>query len=480
MSVTTLVAAGISVRHGAVFTAVLGLLGGLATPVLLSQNSNNALGLFLYLAVLNTGFLWVARRQNWAFITGDRPRRHQPDGVRLDGDAARTRSTLPIAVGGFAVLGAIYMWHALETADDDDAATSHVLGLLGGMLPLALSIVLAADRRFVEQWPWVLGNLGILAGRVDRARRDAAPPARPGLRRRRRRSPARSGRSTSASVDVAGRADDGGAAADRRLQRASAGCGPIRRESDGTRPTLSVLGGAGLIVACGLGAVRAQPPRPDHAAAPASSSASSRCSSWSASSAARSTSRRSCCRPAAAVDRRPGPPLVRARGRRRASTSACSPSPTSSPSPTPSSRSSAIALGVDDDAPWLLRADIATLVAVAVAYTGLHGAIARSAFSAPTPLFALLGLDVALVLLVAIRRAWTSLVPLAALGGVAVRRRRGTRSTSRPRPARVAVVAEIAIYLLFVALPFVLTAVAAGGVAPGRGRLAHLGADRAG
>ena len=40
--------------------------------------------------------------------------------------------------------------------------TSHVLGFLGGLLPLGLAVVLAADRRFVEQWPWVLGNLVIL------------------------------------------------------------------------------------------------------------------------------------------------------------------------------------------------------------------------------------------------------------------------------------------------------------------------------
>ena len=118
MSVTTLVAAGISVRHGAVFTAVLGLLGGLATPVLLSSNSNNALGLFLYLAVLNIGFLWVARKQSWAFITA----------IALAGTslmefgwmATRLNTeTLPIAVIGFAVLGAIYMWHAMHTADDE-------------------------------------------------------------------------------------------------------------------------------------------------------------------------------------------------------------------------------------------------------------------------------------------------------------------------------------------------------------------------
>ena len=114
-------------------------------------------------------------------------------------------------------------------------------------------------------------------------------------------------------------------------------------------------------------------------------------------------------------------------------------------------------LGVDDDAPWVLRADLAVLVATVVAYVGLHGALARSEFAAPAPLFALLGLDIALVLLVAIRRAWTSLVPLAALAAClfacAWHALHFTLETGT-----VAVVAEIAIYLLFVALPFILTA----------------------
>ena len=37
-----------------------------------------------------------------------------------------------------------------------------MLGLLGGLLPLGLAVVLVADSRFVEQWPLVLGNLVIL------------------------------------------------------------------------------------------------------------------------------------------------------------------------------------------------------------------------------------------------------------------------------------------------------------------------------
>ena len=92
-------------------------------------------------------------------------------------------------------------------------------------------------------------------------------------------------------------------------------------------------------------------------------------------------------------------------------------------------------LGVDDDAPWVLRADMAVLVAAVVAYLGLHGALARSEFAAPTPLFALLGLDVALVLLVASAAAgrrwcrWRRSPPCSSPD-------RGTRSTSRSRPAR--------------------------------------------
>ena len=106
---------------------------------LLSQNSSNALGLFIYLAVLNTGFLWVARKQSWTFITaialaGTSLMEFGWMATRLNPDK------LPVAVIGFAVLGAIYMWHAVDLADDEAQATTHVLGLLGGTLPLA--------------WPW--------------------------------------------------------------------------------------------------------------------------------------------------------------------------------------------------------------------------------------------------------------------------------------------------------------------------------------
>ncbi len=461
MSVTTLVAAGISVRHGAAFTAVLGLLGGLATPILLSQNSNNALGLFLYLAILNTGFLWVARQQAWTFITaialvGTSLMEFGWMSTRLNPD------TLPMAVAGFAVLGAIYMWHAVATADDQDAPASHVLGLLGGMLPLALSVIVAADPRFVQQWPWVLGNLVVLALAaitlgVTRLRILIVISA-----------------VTTAIATVIWSAHLGSLAT---LNQGLAGTttGPtmvvllltaiyngIGRlwpdppQGDGSRPTLSLLGASGLVVAAGLAVFglsligQTHPPaglvigivallflvgveRSSVDVAPLVLPATAGATgflayAWFTRTAVEGQYVALLAFPHLLGIAYAVVAIVRDR------------------------------LGVDDQAPWVLRADIATLVAASVAYLGLLGVLGRPEFSAPTPLFALIGLDVALVLLVAIRRGWTSLVPLAALAGwffaIAWHALFFTRENGS-----VAVVAEIALYIVFVALPFVLTAV---------------------
>jgi uncharacterized membrane protein len=452
MSVTTLVAAGISARHGAAFTAALGLLGGLATPPLLSQNSNNPLGLFLYLAVLNIGFLWVARKRSWTFITA----------IALVGTSLMefgwmaTRlnpETLPVAVIGFAVLGAIYMWHAVLTGDDEAMATSHVLGFLGGMLPLGLAVVLAADPRFVEQWPWVLGNLvllGLAAITIGVMRLrllvllSAAATAlacvawSPHLGTVTSPvGPAMVVLLLTAIYNVLGR------------------LWPDPPESDGRRPMLSLLGIAGLIVAAGLVL-------------------------FSLALLIQTTTPAGLVIGIVAllflvgVERSSvdvGPLVLPATAGATGVLAQVWFERTALPGQYVGvlafAHVLAIAyavvafvrdrLGVDDDAPWVLRADLAVLVATVVANVGLHGALARSEFAAPAPLFALLGLDVALVLLVAIRRGWTSLVPLAALAACLFSFAWHALHFSL-ETGTVAVGAEIAIYLLFVALPFIMTA----------------------
>ena len=65
MTLITAVAFLLSVRLNAIVVAVLGIAGGFLTPILLSTNQDNPLGLFGYVALLNIGLLALAQRQRW-------------------------------------------------------------------------------------------------------------------------------------------------------------------------------------------------------------------------------------------------------------------------------------------------------------------------------------------------------------------------------------------------------------------------------
>ena len=70
MAGLTVVAALAAVGHDSLFLAVLGAVGGYATPVMLSTGENRAVALFTYVAVLNTGLLAAARRRDWPALVG--------------------------------------------------------------------------------------------------------------------------------------------------------------------------------------------------------------------------------------------------------------------------------------------------------------------------------------------------------------------------------------------------------------------------
>ncbi|NWG14479.1 MAG: DUF2339 domain-containing protein, partial [Acidobacteria bacterium] len=65
----TALAVWLSIRRDSAFIALLGLLGGFATPALLSTGENRPIPLFGYLLVLNAGLSWVAFRKNWRLLT---------------------------------------------------------------------------------------------------------------------------------------------------------------------------------------------------------------------------------------------------------------------------------------------------------------------------------------------------------------------------------------------------------------------------
>ena len=68
MIMVTALACALAVIYDTQWLAVLGLIGGFLTPVLLSTGTDNALGLFSYMTLLNAGILFVAFKKNWNLL----------------------------------------------------------------------------------------------------------------------------------------------------------------------------------------------------------------------------------------------------------------------------------------------------------------------------------------------------------------------------------------------------------------------------
>jgi uncharacterized membrane protein len=150
MSMVTLLAGVIAIRFAAQFTALIGIAGGLATPVLLSSGVDRPLAFFSYLAVLAAGFLHVAERRAWPSVTA----------VALVGTTMLELAwyanwiapeKISIAVAAFAVLGAIFLGHAVQTRRVE-VPLMHQAALAGALVPLGFAILLAAETRFADRW----------------------------------------------------------------------------------------------------------------------------------------------------------------------------------------------------------------------------------------------------------------------------------------------------------------------------------------
>lgn len=68
MALVTVTVGLIAVRFDTLLIAVLGLLGGFGTPVMLSSGHNNMPGLCTYIALLLVGTLWVSGRRQWPIL----------------------------------------------------------------------------------------------------------------------------------------------------------------------------------------------------------------------------------------------------------------------------------------------------------------------------------------------------------------------------------------------------------------------------
>lgn len=70
MILITVVAGGVSVRLDSLLAAIVGVIGGYLTPLLIASGARNLFGLYSYMLLLGFGTLYIARHKNWKLLNG--------------------------------------------------------------------------------------------------------------------------------------------------------------------------------------------------------------------------------------------------------------------------------------------------------------------------------------------------------------------------------------------------------------------------
>ena len=165
MLVVTAVAVMLSIRRDSIFIALLGLMGGFATPALLSSGENRPIGLFSYLLLLNAGLAWVAFKKGWPLLTA---------GSLLFTVLYQwawvgkflTASQLPLAAGIFAVFaiaGSSALWMRGGLGSKSSSEFKHV-ALTSAILPLAFAVFGSAVPAYGARYNVLFGFLLLMTG----------------------------------------------------------------------------------------------------------------------------------------------------------------------------------------------------------------------------------------------------------------------------------------------------------------------------
>lgn len=165
MVLVTAVAVGLSIRHDALFIALLGLVGGFATPALLSSGEDHPIALFGYLLLLNAGLAWVALRKSWpvlSVLSLAFTALYQWGWVFKFLDASK----LPLALGIFLVFPLLgFLAPVLAGNSRESGEGGNVFGrvaVAGALLPLVFGLYLAAVPAYGQRYGLLFGFLFIL------------------------------------------------------------------------------------------------------------------------------------------------------------------------------------------------------------------------------------------------------------------------------------------------------------------------------
>ena len=165
MSLVTVVAGLLAIRYDAFFTALLGLIGGFATPVLLSTGEDRPVGLFSYVLLLNVGLLSVALRRGWHALALLGLAGTFFIQLGWFGKFMAPGPNVFIGLVVFLVFGILYLTLPLLAGEDKDGEESQALkhgSSVGGLVPFLFGLLLAGNRRYAGDWPLLFGFIGLL------------------------------------------------------------------------------------------------------------------------------------------------------------------------------------------------------------------------------------------------------------------------------------------------------------------------------
>ena len=152
MLIVTAIAVLLSIRRDSVFIALLGLVGGFATPALLSSGENKPIALFSYLLLLNIGLMWVAIQRRWPLLTALSVVFTVIYEWGWIGKFL-TVSQLPMAASIFflfAAAAAASLW--MRRRADDEQRHFDVIAVSSAGLPLLFAIYVAAVANYGVQY----------------------------------------------------------------------------------------------------------------------------------------------------------------------------------------------------------------------------------------------------------------------------------------------------------------------------------------
>ncbi len=178
LALVAAVAVLLAIRRDSIFIALLGLLGGFATPALLATGEDRPIGLFTYLLLLNVGLTWVAYRKRWAVL---QTLALAFTAIYQVGWAAKflTEAKLPLALGIFALFSLVAFVALLvaergrkraagasdavrRASDDDEPTLFEGATYLSAGVPLLFAAYFAAVPAYGAHAGLLFGFLALL------------------------------------------------------------------------------------------------------------------------------------------------------------------------------------------------------------------------------------------------------------------------------------------------------------------------------